>query len=94
MVSLFLLGRLGWRMLELRCAPVEPMARPITVDINRARVAELMVLDGIGRTRAEQIVLHRVRYGRFRRAEDLLDVDGIGPDTLARLRPFLRDLEK
>ncbi len=50
-----------------------------------------MALDGIGRVRAEQIVLHRVRYGAFRRLEDLLDVDGIGTQTLARLRPFLRD---
>ena len=53
-----------------------------------------MALDGIGRARAQQIVLHRVRYGPFRRLEDLLDVDGIGTHTLARLRPFLRDLDK
>ena len=51
-----------------------------------------MALDGIGRARAAQIVLHRVRHGPFRELEDLLDVDGIGPHTLARLRPFLRDL--
>lgn len=91
-VSLVLLLRLGWRMVELRLAPVQPIATPIRIDINRARVAELMVLDGVGRVRAEQIVLHRVRYGPFRRMEDLLDVDGIGPETLARLRPLLRDV--
>ncbi len=50
-----------------------------------------MALDGIGRVRAEQIVLHRVRHGPFRELEGLLDVDGIGPHTLARVRPFLRD---
>ena len=50
-----------------------------------------MLLDGIGRARAEQIVLHRVRYGPYRRLEDLLGVDGIGPETLQALRPFLED---
>ena len=54
----------------------------------RRSVTFAMVLDGVGRVRAEQIVLHRVRYEPFRELEDLLDVDGIGTHTLARLRLF------
>jgi competence ComEA-like helix-hairpin-helix protein len=57
------------------------------VDLNRASVAELQVLPGIGAVRAEAIVLHRIRRGPFRRLEDLDEVDGIGHGTVAALRP-------
>lgn len=63
-----------------------PVAVPISIDVNKARVPELMLLEGIGRTRAEQIVLHRVRHGAFVHVADLLAVDGIGAKTLAGLR--------
>lgn len=89
-VSAALLARLGWHMLALRLTPPQPVAAAIRIDLNRARLPELMVLPGVGRVRAEQIVLHRVRHGPFRQLEDLLQVEGIGADTLERLRPFLR----
>jgi competence protein ComEA len=59
---------------------------PRSVDVNRARIAELATLPGIGPVRAEAIVLYRVRHGPFSRLADLQRVDGIGPDTVARLR--------
>ena len=68
----------------------EPWAAPHRIDPARARVAELMLLDGIGRSRAEAIVLHRVRNGPPRDAAELAAIDGIGAITAARLRPFLR----
>jgi len=52
-------------------------------------VSALMALPGIGRSRAAEIVLYRVRHGAFGDVEQLVEVDGIGPETLARLRPFL-----
>ncbi len=58
------------------------------VDINLASVAELAALPGIGPVRARAIVLHRVRHGWFERVDDLAGVDGIGPETVAVLRPF------
>lgn len=60
--------------------------RAIRVDVNRAPVAELMTLPGIGRGRAAAIVLHRVRHGPFRCAEALMAVEGIGGGTFQRLR--------
>lgn len=63
--------------------------RACRLDPNRASVAELMALPGIGRSRAAAIILHRVRAGPFRRTEDLLGVDGIGPECLRSLQPFL-----
>jgi len=66
------------------------IAVPVKIDPSEASIAELMTLDGVGRVRAEQIVLHRVRQGPFLGADDLLNVDGIGADTLKNIREFLR----
>src|SRR5689334_4131789 len=58
-----------------------PPAEAHRLDLNRASVAELMALPGVGRVRAEAIVLHRVRHGPFRALAELAAVDGIGPKS-------------
>jgi competence ComEA-like helix-hairpin-helix protein len=63
-------------------------AKPWVIDVNRATVGELQALPGIGPTRAEAIVLHRVRHGPFLGLDDLGRVDGIGADTLAAVREY------
>lgn len=65
-----------------------PAAVAVRIDLNTASVGELMALPGVGQVRAEAILLHRVRFGPFRTVEDLLAVDGLGPDTVAGLAPF------
>lgn len=47
---------------------------------------ELMLLPGVGEFTANRIIQARP----FRKAEDLLNVEGIGPKTLERLNPFLQ----
>ena len=64
------------------------------MDCNRATLAELATLPGIGPGRALAMVLHRVRFGPFRRPEELGTVDGIGPQTLAGLLPFVRVVDE
>ena len=61
-------------------------ARPEKPDLNRASMAELQALPGIGPVRAGDIVRYRKEHGAFRNFEDLLDVPGIGPATVERLR--------
>lgn len=78
LIRVFAAGVGGWNA----AGPV-PLAQPVQVDLNRARVPELVALPGIGRQRARAIVLHRVRHGPFVRLSDLLEIDGIGPATLA-----------
>lgn len=63
--------------------------RPVVIDLDVASVAELATLPGIGRVRAEAIVLDRIRRGPFRGIEELARVDGLGPTTVARLQPFV-----
>ena len=67
-----------------------PTLEAVTIDVNRAALPELQALPGVGRVRAEAIILHRVRHGPFRRIEDLDAVDGLGPLTVESLRPFVR----
>ena len=60
------------------------------VNINTASPEELEKLPGIGRALAARIVAHREHYGRFRRAEHLIMVQGIGDRRFRKLRAFVR----
>jgi competence protein ComEA len=59
------------------------------VILNLAGEEDLRRLPGIGPSKAKAIVELRAKLGKFRRAEDLLRVKGIGRKKLARLRPLL-----
>lgn len=59
------------------------------VDLNRATVAELDALPGIGPVLAQRIVDWRGRNGRFTVVEELGEVSGIGPAILGRLRDLV-----
>lgn len=62
-------------------APVLSFAGP--VDLNSADAATLArELDGIGLARARAIVEYREKNGKFRSADELLNVKGIGPQVL------------
>ncbi|MBC7291047.1 MAG: ComEA family DNA-binding protein [Actinotalea sp.] len=58
-------------------------------DLNRASVAELEALPGIGPVLASRIVAHRDQHGPFASVDDLQAVRGIGPALLADLRPLV-----
>lgn len=59
------------------------------VNINTASAEELEKLPGIGRALAARIISYREQYGRFRRAEHLIMVRGIGDRRFRRLRPLV-----
>lgn len=68
-------------------APAELVAAKTQVDINKADAATLaLALDGVGMTKAQDIVAYREKFGEFKRVEDLEQVKGIGPATIARNR--------
>jgi len=67
----------------------EPAAGSGLLDLNRASEADLQQLPGIGPAKARAIVEHRERYGPFRSVDDLLNVKGIGPKLLERVRPLV-----
>ena len=47
--------------------------------INEADKEALMTIKGIGPKLAENILLHRLEYGPFKRSVDLLKISGVGP---------------
>jgi len=59
--------------------PGEPL------DLNTASLAEIKLLPGIGATLADRILVARP----FTSIDDLSSVNGIGPATLERIRPFV-----
>jgi competence protein ComEA len=56
------------------------------VSVNSATAEQLQNLSGVGEVTARRIVDHRAAHGPFDQVEDLLDVKGIGPRTLDRIR--------
>jgi competence protein ComEA len=60
------------------------------VDLNRATLADLEALPGVGPATAQAILDERARRGRFGSVEELLEVRGIGDAKLAALRDLVR----
>lgn len=56
------------------------------ININLATAAELEALNGVGPVTAGAIVRFREENGNFGSVEELLNVDGIGEKTLAKLK--------
>ena len=55
------------------------------LDINSAD-AIAAALDGVGLTKAQEIVAYREMFGNFHSVEELADVKGIGPATVEKNR--------
>lgn len=60
------------------------------VDLNTATPEQLETLDGVGEVIAGRILAWRESNGPFTDIEQLLDVDGIGEQTLAGIRESVR----
>lgn len=60
------------------------------VNINTARLEELQKLPFIGLKSAEKIIEHREKYGKFRRAEHLLLIQGISDEKFRQIKTMIR----
>jgi len=63
--------------------------RPSRLDLNRASVAELTILPGLGEVLAQRVVERRTARGGFRSVDELKEVKGIGTKRLEQLRPLV-----
>lgn len=59
------------------------------VNINTATTEQLTLLPRVGAVVAERIVEFRDKNGRFKKAEDLLLVSGIGDRTFDLIKPYV-----
>jgi competence protein ComEA len=60
-----------------------------SINVNRATAREFISLPGIGPAFAERIVAYRHEHGPFQQLDDLVRVTGVGPKTLAKIKPYL-----
>jgi competence protein ComEA len=69
-------------------AAKKPLGPAERIDLNRASVAELMRLPGVGQKKAQAIVAHRQRTP-FKRPEDVVQVKGLGPAWFQKVKANL-----
>lgn len=64
-------------------------AQVLHVNLNNATLAELQRLPRIGPAMAQRIIDYREDVGPFRRADELVNVRGVGPRTFEQLKPHI-----
>ena len=67
-------------------AAAEPIST--TIQINKAKRAELSLLPGVGPKMAQEIIDFRVEHGPIRTWEELDRVKGIGPKTIENIKRY------
>lgn len=72
------------RLYHETVAELEPRLEPLD-NINEASFAQLCELEGVGATRAHDILAYRDEYGPFRRMEELGLIKGVGAKTFRLL---------
>lgn len=73
----------------LAAAFFAPLAWAGGIDINSADSAALETLPGIGESKAAAIIQYRTDHGPFKSVDELDNVSGIGPSTLASIRELV-----
>lgn len=58
-----------------------------SININKANSAQLQTLYGIGPSKAQEILKYRKSHNGFKTVDELVNVKGIGPKTLQKLKP-------
>lgn len=56
------------------------------VNINKAGSAQLQTISGIGPAKAQEIIKYRKSHGVFKSVDELVNVKGIGPKTLLKMK--------
>lgn len=59
------------------------------ININTASAETLALIDGIGESLSKRIISYREENGPFTSVTDLLNVKGIGEETLNQISPYI-----
>ena len=74
------------RIVEMNNA--NKLALGIPIDINKATIEDLMLINGIGEKTAWRIIQFREKSGRYHRVEDLMNIHGIKDKKFQKLRSY------
>lgn len=66
----------------------EPLKKK-SININKASVEELTKLPGIGEKTAKKIVEYRQKYGGFKKIEDIMKIERIGPKLFEKIQDYI-----
>jgi len=64
------------------------LALGIPININKATMDDLMLIDGIGEKTASQIIQYREKSGRYQKVTDLMNVRGIKEKKFGKLKKY------
>ncbi len=78
-----------WWLPKTEVVDTDPESIKLKIDLNRAEWYELIILPGIGETKARAIVGYRKEAGNFKTIEQLCKVNGIGTKTVKRLKDLV-----
>jgi competence protein ComEA len=76
-------------LLVLLSAVFAAQAWAAGIDLNTADASALETLPGIGASKAAAIIQYRTDHGPFKTVDELDNVSGIGPSTLASVRDLV-----
>jgi competence protein ComEA len=74
--------------LPVQAAETKPDSRKV-INVNSADSSQLAMLPRVGPSVADRIVDYRKQNGPFKKAEDLMLVQGIGEKTFQLLKPYV-----
>jgi competence protein ComEA len=77
----------GYRLAAMSGAQLVTLGLPL--DLNRATPEDLAAVPGLGPALAQRIVDYRQAHGPFKQVTDLSEINGIGPQNLPKLQPYL-----
>ncbi|MCW3171011.1 ComEA family DNA-binding protein [Shewanella subflava] len=97
MLAVMAIGLLSFAHINLYAAQETPAKKQVNekvveakssvtskVNINKADLAELQSLNGIGEAKAKSIIEYRNKNGKFKDVKQLMEVSGIGEKLLAQ----------
>jgi competence protein ComEA len=70
-------------------AQTSPAPQPAALNLNTATKADLEKLPGVGPAMAQRILDYRQKNGSFKKAEELMNVQGIGEKSFLKLKPLV-----